>query len=153
MSTHAGLEKWTLTNGVWQLDYTLKSGLIGQTYSVTGWNYQETTVGLRNLTGKVNADGTVTLFATTATTSGSGDNGADPNEIVDITDLLSSTTLPNNEAFSVLDGPVAGLRYGGVAYAAPEASTWAMLILGFAGLGFMGYRKGRAAKAAAARLA
>ena len=153
VSTHAGLEKWTLTNGVWQLDYTLKSGLIGQTYSVTGWNYQETTVGLRNLTGKVNANGTVTLFATTATTSGSGDNGADPNEIVDITDLLSSTTLPNNEAFSVLDGPVAGLRYGGVAYAAPEASTWAMLILGFAGLGFMGYRKGRAAKAATARLA
>ena len=42
----------------------------------------------------------------------------------------------------MFDGPVAGLRYGGVAFAAaPEPSTWAMLLLGFGGLGFVGYRK------------
>jgi hypothetical protein len=139
---HAGLEKWTLSDGTWSLDYTLQTGLIGDTYTVDGWDFGETTIGLRNLTGQVNADGTVTLWATTATSSDSGDNGADPNEIVEITDALGDTSLPGSESFSVFDGPVAGLRYGGVAFAAaPEPSTWAMLLLGFAGLGFAGYRK------------
>ena len=139
---NAGLEKWTLSNGVWSLDYTLQAGLIGDTYSVPGWNFEETTIGLRNLTAKVNADGTVTFWATTSTSSDSGDNGADPNEIVEITDALGDTSRPTGETFSVFDGPVAGLRYGGVAFAAaPEPSTWAMLLLGFAGLGFVGYRK------------
>ena len=32
----------------------------------------------------------------------------------------------------------------------PEASTWAMMLLGFAGLGFAGYRKARAVKALSA---
>ncbi len=80
---HAGLEKWTLSDGTWSLDYTLQAGLIGDTYSVPGWDFGETTIGLRNLTGEVNANGTVTFWATTATSSGSGDNGADPNEIVE----------------------------------------------------------------------
>ena len=143
-TTNAGLEKWTLstTTGKWSLDYTLQAGLIGDTYNVSGWDYTETTIGLRNLTGQVNANGTVTLWATTATTSGSGDNGADPNEIVEITDALGDTTsLPTSESFSVFDGPVAGVRYGGVAFAAPEPATWAMLLVGFAGLGFAGCRK------------
>ncbi len=143
-SMHAGLEKWTLSNGTWSLDYSLQSNLIGLTYGVSGWSYEETTSGLRNLAGRVNADGTVTLWATTSTTSLSGDNGADPNQIVMINDLLGDRTLPANEAFSVLDGPVAGLRYGGVAYAAaPEPSTWAMIVLGFAGLGYAARRRGR----------
>jgi hypothetical protein len=142
VAMNAGLEKWTLSNGTWSLDYTLQAGLIGDTYNVNGWMFGETTIGLRNLTGQVNANGTVTLWATTATTSGSGDNGADPNEIVEITDALGDTSLPTTEAFSVFDDAVAGVRYGGVAFAAaPEPSTWAMLLLGFAGLGFAGYRK------------
>jgi hypothetical protein len=139
---HAGLEKWTLSDGTWSLDYTLQAGLIGDTYNVDGWDFGETTIGLRNLTGELNANGTVTFWATTATSSASGDNGADPNEIVEITDALGDTSLPTGEQFSVYDGPVAGLRYGGVAFAAaPEPSTWAMLLLGFGGLGFVGYRK------------
>jgi hypothetical protein len=139
---HAGLEKWTLSDGTWSLDYTLQAGLIGDTYSVPGWNFGETTIGLRNLSAKLNADGTVTFWATTSTSSDSGDNGADPNEIVEITDALGDTSLPTGENFSVFDSPVAGLRYGGVAFAAaPEPATWAMLLLGFAGLGFVGYRK------------
>ena len=139
---NAGLEKWTLSDGTWSLDYTLQAGLIGDMYSVPGWDFEETTTGLRNLTGEVNANGTVTFFATTSTSSDSGDNGADPNEIVKITDVLGDTSLPTNESFSVFDGPQAGLRFGGVAFAAaPEPSTWAMLLIGFAGLGFAGYRK------------
>src|ERR1700722_11040275 len=137
---HAGLEKWTLSNGTWSLDYTLQSGLIGDTYTVPGWNFGETTIGLRNLTGEVNANGTVTFWATTSTSSGSGDNGADPNEIVEITDALGQTSLPTSESFSVFDGPEAGLRYGGAAFSGPQRPTWAMLLLGFAGLGFAGYR-------------
>ncbi len=38
---------------------------------------------------------------------------------------------------------------GGLSLTAPEPSTWAMMILGFAGLGFAGYRKSRKAEAAA----
>jgi hypothetical protein len=37
-----------------------------------------------------------------------------------------------------------------VAASTPEPSTWAMMILGFAGLGFAGYRKSRKAVAIAA---
>jgi len=75
--------------------------------------------------------------------SGSTDNGADPNEIVMINDVLGDTSLPS-EAFSVIDGSMAGLRYGGVAYAAatPELSTWATLLVGFGGLGFAAFRRG-----------
>jgi hypothetical protein len=146
---NAGLEKWTLSDGTWSLDYTLQAGLIGDMYSVPGWDFGETTIGLRNLSGEVNANGTVTLFATTSTSSDSGDNGADPNEIVEITDALGDTSLPTNESFSVFDGPQAGLRFGGVAFAAaPEPSTWAMLLIGFAGLGFAGYRRAREQRAA-----
>jgi hypothetical protein len=38
--------------------------------------------GLRNLAGHVSDDGTLTLWATTATSSTFGDNGADPNAVV-----------------------------------------------------------------------
>jgi hypothetical protein len=38
----------------------------------------------------------------------------------------------------------------GATAAAPEASTWAMMLLGFAGLGFVGFRKSRRPAASAA---
>ncbi len=142
VSTNAGLEKWSLVGGTWHLDYTLQSNLIGETYTVSGTNSgmpgtwpTVTTVGLRDLAGRVNANGTVTLWAVTATSSASGDNGADPNEIVQITDRLGATALPGSEQFSVLDGPEYGLRYGGVAFAVPEPSTWALMLFGLGGLG------------------
>ena len=153
-SMHAGLEKWSLIGGAWKLDYTLTNNLIGQTYDVSGVNSgmpgtwpTVTTSGLRDLAGRVNADGTVSLWAVTATTSGSGDNGADPNEVVQITDSLGATTLPNSEQFSVLDGPEYGLRYGGVAYAVPEPSTWALMLLGFGGLALAARARRRLASA------
>ena len=95
-ASHAGLEKWSLVSGTWQLDYVLTQGLIGVVDSnLTGadgpWP-NVTTVGLRNLTGVVNGD-QVTLWATTSTSSTSTDNGADPNKVVVITDQLSATTL------------------------------------------------------------
>ncbi len=123
VSSHAGLEKWSLVNGTWQLDYVLTNGLIGSVDSnLAGsdgpWP-NVTTIGLRNLTGVVNqATNTVTLWATTSTSSTSGDNGADPNKVVTITDQLGATTLSAvaSESFSVVVGPTYGTVYRGVAH-------------------------------------
>jgi hypothetical protein len=120
-ASHAGLEKWTLVDGVWQLDYVLTNGLIG---TVDGnldgadgpWP-NVTTIGVRNLTGVVQGQ-KVTLYATTSTASASGDNGADPNKVVTITDDVDATTLTGSvasESFSVVVGPTYGTVYRGVA--------------------------------------
>ncbi len=117
-ASHAGLQKWSLVSGTWKLDYVLTNNLIGTSYTLNGFDGQYptvTTVGLRNLSGVVNGN-TVTLWATTSTSSSSGDNGADPNELVAITDNLSATSLPTSESFSVLGAPVYGTVYRGVAY-------------------------------------
>jgi hypothetical protein len=113
-STTAGLQKWSFNAAAdqWQLDYVLQNGLdLGTPYGVapdrrgdqypTGLNSTDSgtdlpwapaTDGLRNLTGQVNRNGTVTLWAATSTVSGSGDQGADPNKLVEITDNLNATT-------------------------------------------------------------
>ena len=124
MATHAGLEKWSLNDGVWTLDYVLTKGLIGNVdTNLTGHDGQYpdvTTVGLHNLTGVVHRDGTVTLWATTSTSSASGDQGADPNKVVRITDRLAATSLTGSvaeESFTTIAGPVYGKVYRGVAYA------------------------------------
>jgi hypothetical protein len=67
----------------------------------------------------VGQDGTVTLWATTSTSSASGDNGADPNKVVRINDELAATTLSgavSKEAFVTVAGPTYGTVYRGVAY-------------------------------------
>ena len=123
VTAHAGLEKWSLVSGTWQLDYVLTNGLIGTVDSdLFGYDGQYpdvTTIGLRNLTGVVNEDGTVTLWATTSTSSASGDNGADPNKVVRITDEVAATTLTTKvakEAFATVAGPTYGTVYRGVSY-------------------------------------
>ena len=60
----------------------------------TGLPWAPATDGLRNITGRVNSDGTATIWAITSTVSGNGDQGADPNKLVMITDTVSATTLP-----------------------------------------------------------
>ncbi|HEY2444945.1 MAG TPA: hypothetical protein VGI20_04330 [Rhizomicrobium sp.] len=123
VASHAGLEKWSLVSGTWQLDYVLTNGLIGVVdTNLNGYDGQwpdVTTVGLRNLSGSVNSNGTVTLWATTSTLSTSGDNGADPNKVVVITDQLAATTMTSqvaSESFITLAGPTYGSVYRGVAY-------------------------------------
>ena len=125
---HAGLQKWSLVNGTWQLDYVLTDGLIGKVdgnlFGYDGQYPDVTTSGLRNLAGVVNHNGTVTLWATTATTSASGDNGADPNKVVTIVDDLAATTLTGGvaqESFRTIVGPTYGTVYRGVAYVPRES--------------------------------
>jgi hypothetical protein len=102
----AGVQKWTLANGSWHMDYVLQNGLnIGAPYSVPNYPtaLNPATDGCRNITGRVNFDGTVTIFAVTSTVSASGDQGADPNKLVKVTDLLKATTLPTGDGDHDLD--------------------------------------------------
>jgi hypothetical protein len=93
----AGLQKWTLVDGVWQLAYVLQDGLnIGVPYPVANYpaSLSPATGGCRNIAGQVDDDGIATIYAVTSTISGSGDQGADPNRLVKISDRLAATTPP-----------------------------------------------------------
>jgi len=93
-NVNAGLQKWILKSGTWQRVYVLQSGLgLGVPYGVANYptSLNPVTGGLRNITGRVNADGTVTVWAVTSTVSTNGDQGADPNRLVAINDILANT--------------------------------------------------------------
>ncbi len=144
-----GLQKWSLVNGTWKLDYVLQAGLnLGSNYTVSSGNlsyFPTATDGLRNLTGEVLGNGTAEIFGLTSTVSGAGDQGADPNMLVSITDNLSATSLPGNETFTTLQSAAYGQVLRGVSFApsaVPEPSTFA-LILGAAGILVAWRRKGR----------
>lgn len=95
----AGVQKWSFSNGSWHLLYVLQNGLdIGVPYSVANYPaaLNPATGGCRNLTGRVRGDGTAEIFAVTSTISPSGDQGADPNKLVKVTDRLRATTLPES---------------------------------------------------------
>ncbi|RQH05782.1 hypothetical protein [Paraburkholderia dinghuensis] len=102
---HAGLQKWIYNAGTktWTLAYTLQAGMdLGTQYTVkgypsganaaTGLPWAPATDGLRNLTGRVDDDGTATIWAITSTVSGNGDVGADPNKLVAIRDIVKNAT-------------------------------------------------------------
>jgi hypothetical protein len=127
--TTAGLQKWIFdsVSGQWNLAYVLQSGLaLGVPYTVSGYptgNNSATglpwspgTDGLRNITGIVNGDGTATIYAVTSTVSGNGDQGADPNNLVVITDQISATSLPPSESFSIFDSAGFGEVLRGVSF-------------------------------------
>ncbi|MFZ2062417.1 MAG: hypothetical protein WAU82_15510 [Candidatus Binatus sp.] len=132
-----GLEKWVFNGTSWNLAYTLTNGLgLGQPYTVasypTGVNsatgntnfpaglpWAPAPDGLRNITGRVNTDGTVNIWAITSTISGNGDQGADPNQLVFVTDQLADTsnTPPPTAQFAVLETGGFGEVLRGVAFA------------------------------------
>jgi len=148
-STFAGLEKWSFDGAKWNLDYTLQQGLnLGTNYSVSGsvtsannvvtsGTYTAATDGLRNITGKVNGDGTVTIYGVTSTVSTNTDQGADPNKLVAVTDNLAyaSGTQATSESFSTLETAGYGQALRGVSFApsavaVPEPGSVAMFIAG-----------------------
>jgi len=96
----AGLQKWVRQNGTWVMAYVLQNGLdLGVPYSVAHYQafLNPATGGCRNVTGRVNGDGTVTIWAITSTVSANGDQGADPNKLVKVSDVLSATSVPSGE--------------------------------------------------------
>lgn len=128
----AGLQKWVYVPAAkaWHLAYTVQTGLdLGQPYRVKGYPTENNdlpggthapwapaTDGLRHLTGRVNPNGTVTLYATTSTVSGSGDQGADPNRLVTLTDPISALTPANRETFKTLTTASNGQLFRGVSF-------------------------------------
>jgi hypothetical protein len=106
--TTAGLQKWVFdtTSNQWKLAYTLTSGLgLGTAYSVWGYPsgtnaatnlpWAPATDGLRNITGRMDGHGLVTIWGITSTVSGNGDTGADPNRLVVVTDVKDNVDATN----------------------------------------------------------
>jgi hypothetical protein len=130
--TTAGLQKWVFnrSTNTWNLAYTLTNGLqLGVPYTVHGYPagtnaatslpWAPATDGLRNMEGRVNRDGTVTVWAITSTVSGGGDTGADPNRLVAINDRLSNTsaTVAARERFSIVSQAAFAEVLRGVSFA------------------------------------
>lgn len=130
-----GLQKWSLVNGSWVLDYTLSVGL-----NLVANTSTDGSSGLYGLTGEV-VGNEVELFATNYTLS-----DLDQTYLYSITDVLSDTTNPGDEDFIELAAAPADTTFKGVAFA-PEAATplpasWTFMLIGLAGLGFAAYRRG-----------
>lgn len=125
--TLAGIQKWSLVGGTWKNDYTLQSGLgLGTPYTVaglptgvnplTGLPWTPAVDGIRNLTGRVDADGSVRLYGVTTTIGGVTDPGANANKLVTVTDQLSTSAAPSGATFSTLRTAAAGDVYRGVTF-------------------------------------
>jgi hypothetical protein len=115
--TAAGIQKWIFnsTTKTWNLAYVLQTGLdLGIPYTIanypTGNNpatnlpWAPATDGIRNLTGSVDKNGKATIYGITSTVSGNGDQGADPNRLVAVTDDVTNTTPAKaaNEKFTII---------------------------------------------------
>src|SRR5271166_5398152 len=135
--TKAGLQKWVFDGTEWKLAYTLQAGLnLGQPYTVPGYPtgtnaatklpWAPGTDGLRNITGQVNRNGTATIWAITSTVSGSGDQGADPNKLVEITDPLAATAPASWESFRTVRAAGFGEVLRGVSFT-PGTRGWQLL--------------------------
>jgi hypothetical protein len=137
-----GLQKWTLSNGTWTLDYTISDGL-----NLVANSEASGSTGLYGLTGKAVTIGgveEVELFATNATI---GDT--DQTFLYGLTDALGDLTAQAGESFVQLQEAPADTTFKGVAFApaaAPEPSTWVMMLMGFLGVGYLGFKTGRGKK-------
>jgi hypothetical protein len=127
----AGLQKWVLTtpasgSPTWVREYVIQNGLnLGVPYSVPNYpaSIEPATGGCRNITGVVNFDGTATIYAITSTISQNGDNGADPNKLVAVTDLISASQPATHgflDTFFTIRSARAGEAFRGVALAPEE---------------------------------
>ncbi|HEY6301656.1 MAG TPA: hypothetical protein VIX14_01205 [Terriglobales bacterium] len=126
----AGLQKWafntTASGPTWVLEYVIQNGLnLGVPYSVPNYpaSIEPATGGCRNIIGVAHGDGTATIYAITSTISLNGDNGADPNQLVKVTDLISATQPATNgylDTVVTIRSARAGEVFRGVALAPEE---------------------------------
>jgi hypothetical protein len=127
----AGLQKWVLTttaggSQTWVREYVIQNGLdLGVPYSVPDYpaSIEPSTGGCRNIIGVHHDDGTATLYAITSTISQNGDNGADPNKLVKVTDRISATQPATEgylDRFVTIRSARAGEAFRGVALAPEE---------------------------------
>jgi PEP-CTERM motif len=138
-----GLQKWVNSNpngtGIWTLEYTLSAGLNLVDNAKANANNPTAAgvTGLLGLTDKV-VGNQVELFATSY-----GLNELSPSFLYEITDTLSNTAPAKGESFTTLFAAPSDTSIRGVSFApsVPEPSTWVMMLLGFAGLGFVAYRR------------
>lgn len=120
----AGLQKWILVNGAWEMAYVINNGLnIGVPYSVENYPaaINPAPGGCRHLTGHVDSNGLVTIYATTSTISPSGDQGADPNQLVKVQDILAATAPSVTNHFKVIRAAKSGEVFRGVDWAPLES--------------------------------
>ncbi len=137
-SISVGGQNLELNGNTWGTDsYTVTGLTVGATY-VLSYDY-----GARNSGGPSSA--TTTFGAALLTTDGGVGASGWTLDTFDIVATSGTETL----TFAAIDTGAQsyGNEYTNVSLtaAAPEASTWAMMGLGFAGLAFAGYRGRRAA--------
>jgi hypothetical protein len=106
-------------------EYVIQNGLnLGVPYSVPNYpaSIEPATGGCRNIIG-VAYHGVATIYAITSTISQNGDNGADPNKLVVVTDLIGATQPATDgvlDAFFTVRSAGAGEAFRGVALAPDE---------------------------------
>jgi hypothetical protein len=134
-----GIQKWTLNNGSWSLQYTLTpSGFVAPASAATATSGE---TGFEAITGAVDRFGNVSLYAVSYT---AGDDN--PNGLYKITDALSSTD-GSGETFTELESAAGngGAVFKGVSFApvaVPEPSVTALLAVA-SGVGFVCLRRRR----------
>jgi PEP-CTERM motif len=126
-----GLQKWSLVSGVWQLDYTLSTGLDLVENPASNSADTDGTTGLLGLTGElIDGGAEVELFATNYTIA-----DLDQTYLFGIEDVLADTTNPGNESFTELAAAPADSNFKGVAFApVPEPSSFILFGLGITAL-------------------
>jgi hypothetical protein len=107
-----GLQKWSLVDGTWVLDYTLSEGL-----DLVPNTDAHGTTGLIGLTGTVEGNNVI-LYATNQTA-----DDTDQTYLFAITDSLSATMLPTSESFTVLETAAPDTIIRGVSFAPTSTST------------------------------
>ena len=116
-----GLQKWSLVNGTWTLDYTLSTGL-----NLVANTSSHGVSGLYGLTGKV-VGNEVELFATSYVL---GDT--DQTYLYGLTDMLSDTSASQvtGEDFTTLEAAPADSEFKGVSLAPVPLPPGLPLLLG-----------------------
>jgi hypothetical protein len=108
--------------GQWELKYTIPASSIPG-YNVGGIGNLQA-VGLRNISGITLDNGVVTIYAVTSTGGQTlNDEGADPNQLVSVTDPVAAKTLPASASFTVIRTAAYGNVLRGVAVLSPGSGS------------------------------